>query len=99
MKFDDLMSKNGGTWENDVATVRNGAYLVRVAERRGGVVTVTDEGLRSFPELGGTHKKAVAPVVEEPVVEEPVVEPVVEPEHKDKTAKLQKKKPLDEIFE
>lgn len=67
MKLDDLMKAHEGKWENDVATIKDGAYFVQVARKRDGKIELTEEGLRSFPALGG--RVVAAPVVEEPVVE------------------------------
>lgn len=61
MTLDELMQDKSGVWENDVATVRNGAYLVQVAKKVGDKVVITDEGFRSFPELAVA--KVAAPAV------------------------------------
>lgn len=66
MTLDDLMKSNAGAWENDVATVRNGAYLIQVAKKVGDKIVITDEGLRSFPELTVGKPTPSAPVT--PVV-------------------------------
>ena len=72
MNLDSLMKSNNGEWAGDIATVKNGAYFVQVAKKKDGKVELTEEGLRSFPELGG--RVVVKPPVVEPVVEEPVAE-------------------------
>jgi len=51
MILEDLMADLGGTWENDVALAKHGHYIVRLATRVGDVVTITEEALRTFPEL------------------------------------------------
>ena len=80
MKLDDVVKAHDGKWENDVLTVKPGAYFVQVAKKINGKIELTDEGLRAFPELSGKVVKppVVEPVVEEPVVEEPVAEEVTE---------------------
>jgi hypothetical protein len=61
MTLDELMQDKAGAWENDVATVRNGAYLVQVAKKVDSKIVLTDEGLRSFPELAATKPAVIAP--------------------------------------
>ena len=70
MKLDDLMKEKSGVWENDIATVKDGAYFIQVAKKKDGAVELTEEGLRSFPELGGRVVRAPDPVAEDPVAED-----------------------------
>jgi hypothetical protein len=57
MTLAELMASHEGKWENDYATVHVYPYFVRVASRIGEVVTILDEGLRSFPDLVLTNKQ------------------------------------------
>ena len=65
-----IMKAHDGKWENDIATVKPGAYFVQVAKKISGKIELTEEGLRSFPELGGRVVRAPDPVAEDPVAED-----------------------------
>ena len=65
MTLDELMQSHDGKWENDIATVRQGAYLVQVAKKINEKIELTEEGLRSFPELSSKAVPAPEKVLEE----------------------------------
>lgn len=75
MTLDDLMKKNQGEWQDDVAVVQIDGYYWRVATRSAGKVELTPDGRHWIGVFG---QKGKARASKKPV-QEPVQELVQEP--------------------